>query len=415
MAVYKVPQDVEADDKLIGPFSFRQFIYLLITAAAIALAWGLSRVFLPLAVIPLPVILLFGALALPLRKDQPMEVYLAAVLSYHMKPKKRLWLPDGITSLVEVTAPKTVEVQRTKGFDEEEAQKRLSYLAGIVDSQGWAVRGVADQSFNSALNSDVFFDAQRTEDVLDEGNTLAKNFDQMITKADTSRREQMLQKMKQTAAFAPPEPALQTVAPAPSVFGGPITDSDLGGADVHFNPYPNSMHQTVIQPLSEQQRAAEAAAQAQALQTQPAPAPVMQQSAPVQQPPQPQYQYPIPQPVQPVYAPQPAEIYQSQPEQVLPAVQEYVEPPAPEPTLLDESTDEPNVEQYLDMLAEEPPKLQDETPQTPSPETVSPDTIDLAINHHDLSVETIQREANRLKQKEKEQSLDEEEVVISLH
>ena len=27
MAVYKVPQDVEADDKLIGPFSFRQFIY----------------------------------------------------------------------------------------------------------------------------------------------------------------------------------------------------------------------------------------------------------------------------------------------------------------------------------------------------------------------------------------------------
>ena len=30
MAQYKVPQDVEADDKLIGPFSFRQFVYLLI-------------------------------------------------------------------------------------------------------------------------------------------------------------------------------------------------------------------------------------------------------------------------------------------------------------------------------------------------------------------------------------------------
>ena len=28
MAQYKVPQDVEAEDKLIGPFSFRQFIYL---------------------------------------------------------------------------------------------------------------------------------------------------------------------------------------------------------------------------------------------------------------------------------------------------------------------------------------------------------------------------------------------------
>ena len=40
MAVYKVPQDVEADDKLIGPFSFRQFIYLLIVAGAMGLGLG---------------------------------------------------------------------------------------------------------------------------------------------------------------------------------------------------------------------------------------------------------------------------------------------------------------------------------------------------------------------------------------
>ena len=43
MAVYKVPQDVEADDKLIGPFGFRQFIYLLMVAGLIALAWALAQ------------------------------------------------------------------------------------------------------------------------------------------------------------------------------------------------------------------------------------------------------------------------------------------------------------------------------------------------------------------------------------
>lgn len=64
MAVYKVPQDVEADDKLIEPFSFRQFIYLIIVALSLALAWGLGQLFIPLAVIPLPIIILFGALAL---------------------------------------------------------------------------------------------------------------------------------------------------------------------------------------------------------------------------------------------------------------------------------------------------------------------------------------------------------------
>jgi hypothetical protein len=91
MATYKVPQDVEADDKLIGPFSFRQFIYLLVVAGMIALAWGLSHLFIGLAIIPVPVILLFGALALPLRKDQPMEIYLAAMISFYLKPRVRTW------------------------------------------------------------------------------------------------------------------------------------------------------------------------------------------------------------------------------------------------------------------------------------------------------------------------------------
>ncbi len=110
MAEYKVAQDVEADDKLIGPFSFRQFIYLIVVAGASAIAWGLAQVFVPLAILPLPVILLFGALALPLRKDQPMEIYLAAIVSFHLKPRNRIWSPDGISSLIEIVAPEEIEV-----------------------------------------------------------------------------------------------------------------------------------------------------------------------------------------------------------------------------------------------------------------------------------------------------------------
>ena len=65
MAQYKVPQDVEADDKLLGPFSFRQFVYLLVVGGCIALAIGLFQIFPLLAIIPLPFIILFAALALP--------------------------------------------------------------------------------------------------------------------------------------------------------------------------------------------------------------------------------------------------------------------------------------------------------------------------------------------------------------
>ena len=51
MAQYKVPQDVEADDKLLGPFNFRQFVYLMISGGLIALAIGLFQLFPLLAII----------------------------------------------------------------------------------------------------------------------------------------------------------------------------------------------------------------------------------------------------------------------------------------------------------------------------------------------------------------------------
>ena len=132
MAQYKVPQDVEADDKLLGPFSFRQFVYLLIAGGLAALAVGLFQLFPLLAIIPVPFILLLVALALPLKKDQPMETYLAALVSYYLKPRTRFWTPGQKDSTITVTAPKKVEESRTREMTGEEATHRLSFLADIV-------------------------------------------------------------------------------------------------------------------------------------------------------------------------------------------------------------------------------------------------------------------------------------------
>lgn len=331
MAVYKVAQDVEADDKLIGPFSFRQFIYLIIVAISIALAWGLSRVFVGLAIIPLPLILFFGALALPLRKDQPMEVYLAALVSFYLKPRKRLWTPDGIESLIEITAPKVVEVQRTKEISETEAERRLSYLADIADTRGWAVRHSAQPIAANSMITDAYFEAQQTEDVLDDNGGVSQSFDAMITQSDERRRQEMMARMRQAGTATPASPApaaaptyvppvadpYATLAPAQPNQGGP-----------QFNPYPNAIHQSVIQPLSAT-----------------------------------------------------SQVPAAEPVAVAPA-------PTPIPTTPPENT----------------------APST-SEKPLSPDIISLA-NNTDLSIETIQREANRIQHKAEE---DEGEVFISLH
>lgn len=304
MSVYKVPQDVEAEDKLLGPFSFRQFVFLIIAVIGIAIAYGLSTILLPLAIIPVPIILFFGALALPLKKDQPMEVYLAAVISFMLKPKKRLWQPDGIERLVEVIAPKVEEKNYGNNYDQAEVQRRLSYLANLVDSQGWSIRGVNNP--NSSMRADLFNEGQAANDILDENSTTAQNINHLINQSDVRRRQEVIQKM-QTGQSATPPPVQP---PQPSQPDNPAPATPL-----QMNPYP-TMRQSILNPISRQS----ATSTSTPIQTQPT-----------------------------------------------------------------------------------------TTPQS-SVNEVSPAIIELA-NNHDLSIETIAREANRIQQENK---LSDEEVVISL-
>ena len=186
MAQYKVPQDVEADDKLLGPFNFRQFVYLLICGGLIAV--GLFQLFPVLAIIPLPFVLFFGALALPLKKDQPMETYLAAVLSFYTKPRKRVWTPGQRGTTIVVTAPKVVEDSRVRDLSEEEATHRLSFLADIVDTEGYAIKGV------SPVREELRAEAKMTNDMFE-----TKHFDNLadtINKDESERHEEVIRDMQ---------------------------------------------------------------------------------------------------------------------------------------------------------------------------------------------------------------------------
>lgn len=274
MAIYKVPQDVEAEDKLVGPLSFRQFIYAGIALGGIAVGFFLFQIFPLLTIIPLPVVLLFGALALPLRKDQPMETYLLAILRFYLKPKQRIWNPDGTITYVEITAPRTQEQQLTKGYSGTSAQERLDYLARVMDSRGWALKGVVESQ--NSVKPDIAAEAQSTTDVMDEGAAVSQSFQSLIAKNDQARKQKARDQMHQMATSQPqpasdatahtagrPQPATAPSAPAatatPAPTLPPAKDDDT---DLHYNPYPSSMHQKVVHTIDEQQQIAAAKAAA---------------------------------------------------------------------------------------------------------------------------------------------------------
>ena len=191
MSVYKVPQDVEADDKLLGPFNFRQFIYLMISAGLLFLGFLLYQVFPGLIIIPAPFLIFFLVLALPLKKEQPMELYLAAVLSFYIKPNKRIWLADGIEHLIEISAPNKSDERLTKNIGRDEASRRLSYLADIVDTEGWAIKHAVSQQGN--IQQDVFYESQQMSDIFE--NHRADRIDMMLTNHGNIRKQQILNNM----------------------------------------------------------------------------------------------------------------------------------------------------------------------------------------------------------------------------
>ena len=212
MAEHKVPQDVEADDKLLGPFSFRQFVYLMVAAAAGFLAFLMGGVAIPLAFIPAPVCLFFLIIALPLRKDQPTEIYMAALIKYYFKPRVRMWQADGEQPLVEISNPTTDDTPRTKDLAGDEVSRRLSFLANLSDTQGWSTRGINAPVNNTNLTDEFAGDAINAQDVM-EDSELSNSIDNLLDKSERQVRQNAIDQMNRAVQQQQSQQAATTATP----------------------------------------------------------------------------------------------------------------------------------------------------------------------------------------------------------
>ncbi len=153
MATYKVIQDIEAEDKLLGPLTLRQFVYAVIVVVQLFIVFKISTAIgNPLPLIPfLPTIGFFGLLAAPFGQNQSSEIWLLAKIRFMLKPRKRIWDQTGMKELVTITAPKTIDHAYTDGLSQTEVKSRLQALANTIDSRGWAVKNVNVNLSNPAF------------------------------------------------------------------------------------------------------------------------------------------------------------------------------------------------------------------------------------------------------------------------
>lgn len=241
MATYKVIQDIEAEDKLVGPLTLRQFIYAAVGAIAGYICFlGVSKGAPVILVVFLPIMLACGFFAFPWKGDQPTEIWALARLRFAIKPRRRIWDQTGIKDYVTITAPKKVEVHYTNGLNQEEVVSRLHTLADVIDSRGWATRNApyvpgqenSDRLVGTPALPQTGDGTTASDDMLDEQSTVAQNIDSQLDKSTSDRRKRVLQQMSDAqnpAQSATPQSGAPTlpspVMPAQSTITAPIDTS----------------------------------------------------------------------------------------------------------------------------------------------------------------------------------------------
>ena len=90
MATYKVPQFIEVEDKIFGPFTFKQFIYLAGGLAACFILWTFLPKFIAILFI-LPVGGFVAALAFFKVNNRPFIIIAESYIKYILNGRLYIW------------------------------------------------------------------------------------------------------------------------------------------------------------------------------------------------------------------------------------------------------------------------------------------------------------------------------------
>jgi hypothetical protein len=147
---FQVPQFIEVEDKIFGPLTFKQFIFLAGGAGMVYLAWRV----LPL-IVAIPIMALVGCLALALAffqyNGRPFLFALETFFYYLIRSKLYLWSNEGRKR----TAPKmaAAAVPGRDVYIPHLSDSKLHDLAWSLDIKERLSAGVGDEDDRGSRNA----------------------------------------------------------------------------------------------------------------------------------------------------------------------------------------------------------------------------------------------------------------------
>ncbi len=134
----KIPQNVDIEDKLVGPLTLKQFLYLLGGAAAVFIAYQYYNLhyllFHEFILISIVLVALALALAFVKINGRPFIVFVNTWLGYLLSPKQRLWQKSN--NIAEKKIKISASPSAIPAEEEAISKSELERLATILDTGG---------------------------------------------------------------------------------------------------------------------------------------------------------------------------------------------------------------------------------------------------------------------------------------
>ena len=144
MQQFQVPQFIDIEDRIVGPLTLKQFLYLLGAAGVTLLGWFWLNLVL-FAIITVPLAALFLAMAFLKVNGVPFPTVFVNALNYYLKPRLYLWQHVRETPRARPAAPPGEPVPRAGGEHPSDASTLTPSIAppkpsgGKLSNLAWAL------------------------------------------------------------------------------------------------------------------------------------------------------------------------------------------------------------------------------------------------------------------------------------
>jgi hypothetical protein len=200
MAQYKVPQNVQRDDKIIGPFTLRQFLFLISGSFAGYMVYSIFNKLIGgtnAFMIGFVIFLFVAAFAVLQVQGMSLPEYLAALIVFNTKPRKRVWQKDIFTPDIAFLKPEEKK-EEPENIDPTQVRSRLDQLSYILDTRGWSQTEIENVETTQTKTSNNEIESEKAK--IENAETVSKK---------SASETQIAPQLEKNQEEVPPPPKIE--------------------------------------------------------------------------------------------------------------------------------------------------------------------------------------------------------------